>query len=54
MIWTSNWLASVVQLFDHTLRALLGEAFFSVLLEVLVLLIVLSLFSSLLRTSRKM
>ena len=54
MIWTSNWLASVVQLFDHTLCALLGEAFFSVLLYFLVFLIVLSLFFSLFRTSRKM
>ena len=54
MIWISNWLASVVQLFDHTLRALLEESFFAVLLEVLVLLIVLGLISSMLRTGRKM
>ena len=53
MIWTSNWLTAVVQLFDHTLRALLGEAFFSVLLDVLVFLIVISLISSMLRTGRK-
>ena len=54
MIWTENWLAAVVQLFDHTLRALLGEAFFSVLLEVLVLLIAFGLISSMLRAGRKM
>ena len=54
MIWTSNWLAAVVQLFDHTLRALLGEAFFSVLLDVLVFLIVISLISSMLRAGKKM
>ena len=54
MIWTSNWPDSVIQLFDHTLRALLGEAFFSVQIEVLVLLIVCGLLSSMLRGSRKM
>ena len=39
MIAINNWLAAVVQLFDHTLRALLGEAFFSVLLYFLVLVV---------------
>ena len=53
MIWTSNWLDSVVQLFDHTLRALLGEAFFSVLLGFLVLLIIIGLISSILRVGKK-
>lgn len=53
MIWTENWLLAVVQLFDHTLRALLGEAFFSFLLEVLVLLLAFGLMSSLLRAGKK-
>ena len=53
MIWIDNWLLAVVQLFDHTLRALLGEAFFSMLLELLVFLIVLALFSAMLRASKK-
>lgn len=54
MIAINNWLAAVVQLFDHTLRALLGEAFFSVLLEVLVLLLAFGLFASMLRAGKKM
>ena len=53
MIWISNWLSAVVQLFDHTLRALLGEAFFSVLLYFLVFLIAFGLFSSMLRAGKK-
>ena len=53
MIWTENWLAAVVQLFDHILRALLGEDFFSVLLYLLVLLIVFGLISSMLRAGKK-
>ena len=53
MIAIDNWLAAVVQLFDHTLRALLGEVFFSVLLDVLVLLIVFGLISSMLRAGKK-
>lgn len=53
MIWMENWLAAVVQLFDHTLRALLGDAFFSVLLVFLVFLVVLGLISSMLRAGRK-
>lgn len=54
MIQINNWLAAVVQLFDHTLRALLGEAFFSVIIEVLVFLLICGLLSSMLRTGRKM
>ena len=53
MIRIDNWLSAVVQLFDHTLRALLGEAFFSVLLYFLVLLIAFGLFSSMLRAGKK-
>ena len=53
MISIDNWLSAVVQLFDDTLRAMLGEAFLSVLLYVLVLLIVFSLISSMLRAGRK-
>ena len=48
-----NWLSAVVQLFDHTLRALLREAFFSVLLEVLVFLVAFGLIASMLRAGRK-
>lgn len=51
MIAIGNWLSAVVQLFDHTLQALLNESFFSVLLEVLVLLI--GLTASMLRAGRK-
>lgn len=54
MIWIDNWLSAVVQLFDHTLRALLGEAFFSVLLYVLVFLLAFGLISSMIRTGKKM
>ena len=53
MLAIENWLTSVVQLFDHTLRALLGEAFFSTLLEVLVFLIVVRLISSMVRAGKK-
>ena len=53
MIAIGNWLSAVVQLFDHTLRALLGEAFFSVLLEVLVFLVAFGLVSSMLRAGKK-
>ena len=53
MIAIDNWLAAVVQLFDDTLRALLGEAFFSVLLYFLVLLIACGLVSSILRAGKK-
>lgn len=53
MIAIGNWLSAVVQLFDHILWALLGEAFFSVLLEVLVLLIAFGLTASMLRAGRK-
>ena len=53
MIAIENWLAAVVQLFDHTLQALLGEVYFSMLFEVLVLLMVLGLLSSMLRAGRK-
>lgn len=53
MIMIDNWLSSVVQLFDNTLRSLLGEAFFSVLLHVLVLLVAFGLVRSLLRAGRK-
>lgn len=52
MIAIDNWLSAVVQLFDHTLRALLGEAFFSVLLHLLVLLIAFGLTSSMLRVGK--
>ena len=52
MIAIDNWLSAVVQLFDHTLRALLGEAFFSVLLYLLVLLIAFGLTASMLRAGR--
>lgn len=53
MIAIGNWLSAVVQLFDHILWALLGEAFFSVLLEVLVLLIAFGLTASMLRVGKK-
>ena len=53
MIAINNWLAAVVQLFDHILRALLGEDFFSVLLYLLVFLIAVSLLSSMLRAGKK-
>ena len=53
MISIDNWLSAVVQLFDHILRALLGEAFFSVLLEVLVILIIFGLIASMVRTGKK-
>ena len=53
MIAIGNWLSAVVQLFDHTLQALLNESFFSVLLEVLVLLIAFGLTASMLRAGRK-
>ena len=53
MIWVGNWLSAVVQLFDHILRALMNEALFAVLLDVLVLLIAFGLMSSLIRTGRK-
>ena len=52
MIAIDNWLSAVVQLFDHTLRALWNESFFSVLLEVLVLLIAFGLISSMLRAGK--
>ena len=39
MIAINNWLSAVVRLFDHTLRALLGESFFSVLLYFMLFLI---------------
>lgn len=54
MIWTENWLAFVLQLFDHTLDALLGNAFFSMLFELLVLLLAISLLSSMIRAGRKL
>ena len=53
MIMIDNWLSAVVQLFDHTLHALLNESYFSVLLYVLVLLMAFGLMSSLIRTGRK-
>lgn len=53
MISIDNWLAAVVQLFDHILRALLEEAFFSVLLEVLILLVAFGLLSSMFRAGKK-
>lgn len=53
MIMIENWLSAVVQLFDNILRALLGEAFFSVLLYVLVLLIAFGLVRSLLQAGKK-
>ena len=53
MIWIENWLSAVVQLFDHTLRALMDDDFFSVLLEVLVLLVAFGLMASLIRTGRR-
>ena len=53
MIAIDNWLSAVVQLFDHTLRALLREAFFSVLLEVLVFLVAFGLIASMFRAGRK-
>ena len=53
MIAIDNWLSAVVQLFDHTLRALLGEAFFSVLLYVLVFLLAFGLLSYMFRTGKK-
>lgn len=53
MIAIDNWLYAVVQLFDHTLRALLGESFFSVLLYVLVLLVAFGLMASMLRAGRR-
>lgn len=53
MIAIDNWLSAVVQLFDNTLRALMAEAFFSVLLDVLVLLIAFGLMRSLLWAGRK-
>ena len=52
MIMIDNWLSAVVQLLDHTLQALLRESFFSVLLDVLVLLIAFSLISSLIRAGK--
>lgn len=54
MIWIDNWLSAVVQLFDHTLRALMDEAFFSVLLYVLVLLLTFGLIRSMIRMGKKM
>ena len=54
MIAIDNWLSAVVQLFDHTLRALLGEAFFSVLLYFLVLLIGFGLVASMFRAGKKL
>ena len=53
LIAIDNWLAAVVQLFDHTLRALLGEVFFSVLLYFLVFLIAFGLISSMFRAGKK-
>ena len=53
MIDINNWLSAVVQLFDDILLALLGEAFFSVLLELLVLLIAFSLIASMFRAGKK-
>ena len=52
MIWIDNWLTAVVELFDHTLKALLNESFFSVLLYVLVLLIAFGLTAQLVRAGR--
>lgn len=54
MIAIDNWLAAVVQLFDDTLRAMLGEVVFSVLLYVLVFLMAFGLLSSMIRTGKKM
>ena len=53
MIAIDNWLTAVVQLFDHTLRALLGEEFFSVLLYFLLFLIAFGLIATMVRTGRK-
>ena len=53
MIAIDNWLSAVVQLFDHTLRALLGESFFSVLLYFLLFLIAFGLIVSMVRTGKK-
>lgn len=53
MIWIENWLFAVIQLFDHTLRAMMAEAFFSVLLELLVFLVAFGLMASLIRTGRR-
>ena len=53
MIMIDNWLSAVVQLFDNILRALLGEAFFSVLLHVLVLLVAFGLVRSLFQAGKK-
>ena len=53
MISSNNWLSAVVQLFDHTLRALLGESFFSVLLYFLLFLIAFGLIASMVRTGKK-
>ena len=53
MIAIDNWLSAVVQLFDHILRALMGEAFFSVLFEVLIILLVFGLLASIFRAGKK-
>lgn len=53
MIMMDNWLSAVVQLFDNTLRAMMAEAFFSMLLDVLVLLISFGMVRALLRAGRK-
>ena len=53
MIWTENWLIAVLQLFDDTIRALLGEAYFSAILQFMVLFMVIGLLSSMLRAGKK-
>lgn len=49
----TDWFAQVITLFDHTLRALLTQQVFALLLGVLVLLIMSGMFGWMLYLGRK-
>lgn len=53
MIWMDNWLLAVIQLFDHTLQAMLGQSFISFMLGTLLFQVVLALLSSMVHAGRK-
>ena len=49
----TSWLSGVMQLFDHTLDALIAQPYFSNLLGLLLFLIVAALLALLIRQGRK-
>lgn len=53
MISIDQWLYSVLLLFDHILRALLRQSFFSVLLYVLLALLGFGIFAVMIRVGKR-